>query len=91
MDPTFSDIDHTEFKSVVQFFHAGEYEPILLHCADGKFALDESIALIKYSNDLLRSANLFNLAKRFQLPALAYLVFNKVLRGHYNKYGRQSF
>lgn len=82
MDPRFSDIDPIEFSAVVQFLNAHEYEPLLLY-SEGDFSLDDSSGPINYPKDLERSANLFNLAKRFQLPALADLVFRKVLHGHH--------
>jgi hypothetical protein len=90
MDPSFVDIDPSEFCSVVQFLNLHEYEPLLLHSSDGKFYLDDSIAPIDYPKDLLRSAKLFNLAKRFQLPVLADLIFRKVLHGH-PKYDVEAF
>ncbi|ERF75022.1 hypothetical protein EPUS_08836 [Endocarpon pusillum Z07020] len=91
MDPTFSDIAPSDFKAVVQFLNAYEYEPLLLtSSADGKPILDESAAPINYPADLLRSANLFNLAKRLQLPAFGHLVFRKILHGH-RSYDTQPF
>lgn len=89
MEPGFSGIDPSEFKAVVQFLNAHEYEPFLLH-SDGRSFLDDSAGPIDYSKDLVRSAGLFNLAKRFQLPALAHLVFRKILHGH-QKYATQAF
>ena len=90
MDPTFSDISPSDFKAVVQFLNANEYEPLLLTSPTGKPILDESTAPINYPSDLLRSANLFNLAKRLQLPAFAHLVFRKILHGH-RRYDTQPF
>jgi hypothetical protein len=90
MDPTFLDIDPSEFKAVVQFLHAREYEPFLHHLPDGKFCLEDSLTPLDYEQDLIRSANLFNLAKRFQLPAFGNLVLRKVLHGH-PKYDTRVF
>jgi hypothetical protein len=89
MDPSFADINLKDFSAVVQFLNFHEYEPLLLHSEDA-FSLDDSSGPINYPKDLERSANLFNLAKRFQLPALADLVFHKVLHGHH-KYDAQPF
>ncbi len=82
MDPEFRDIRPADFKAVVQFLNAHEYEPLLLLSAEGEFTLDDSTAPIDYPADLLRSAHLFNLAKRFQLPAFGHLIARKILHGH---------
>jgi hypothetical protein len=89
MDPRFSEIDPTDFSAVVQFLNTQEYEPLLLQ-SDGSSSLDDSAGPINYPKDLERSAKLFNLAKRFQLPALADLIFRKVLHGHH-RYDTQPF
>ncbi len=82
MDPTFRDIQPSDFKAVVQFLNAHEYEPLLLSSPSGELSLDDSSGPIDYPADLLRSGHLFNLAKRFQLPAFGDLVARKVLHGH---------
>lgn len=90
MHPSLSAVDPFHFTSVLQFLTAHEYEPILLQSSEGKFYLDDSSAPIDYAADLVRSAHLFNLAKQFQLPSLAHLIFRKVLYGH-DKYDAKPF
>ena len=90
MDPQLSDITPHHFKAVVEFLHADEYQPLLMNHSDGKFFLDESLGPIAYDDDLVRSAHLLNLAKRFQLPRLADLIFRKVVHGH-RRYGTEPF
>lgn len=57
-----------------------------------EYILDDSTSPIDYSKELIRSARLINLAKKFQLPAFAACVFRKVLFGHPdNKYDIKAF
>lgn len=91
MDPSFADINPADFTAVVQFLNAHEYEPILLRSADGKHVLDDSTVPVDAATSLIRSAHLFNLAKRFQLPALAALIFRKILHGHGGRYDPAAF
>jgi hypothetical protein len=45
-------------------------------------SLDDSLASIDHSKELVRSAHLLNLAKRLQLPSLGRLIIRKVVKGH---------
>lgn len=93
MDPTFSSISPRNFEAVIQFLQTNEYEPLLLREPnEGKYMLDDSNAPIDYSKEFVRSADLINLGKRFQLPRFADLVFRKILLGHPGgRYGIKAF
>ncbi|KAK5940224.1 hypothetical protein PMZ80_007644 [Knufia obscura] len=81
MRPQLAKCSYADFDAVLQFFHSGEYAPMLVDdCLDGVVGEEG------YAKELLRGGRVYIIARMFEVQGLAELVYRKIERVDVGRY-----